>query len=307
MSDEGFTPERKTHLRLRVAGLTLSLTSSHPTGLLDPRPAFRPFLVARGGDLRLSLSEDPVPAVSRGDLVFDSGGVWRVYRHEGQLLYTFRTALLTPPVYKAVLVDDAYRKGVLHFPRPRRGRRPRYALDFPLDNLLFQHRLARDGAAEVHACGVIVRGCAVLFCGQSGAGKSTTARLWARHRPGTPILSDDRIVLRARRGPGGRGVPLVAHGTPWHGEGRFARAASAPLGALFFLRHGRGNRIRPLAPADAAARLFARTFPPVWDGDAVAKVLDVCTQAVASVPCAELTFRPDKTAVETALGALTRT
>jgi len=222
--------------------------------------------------------------------------VWRVHRQGRDLLYTFRVPGLRPPVYKAVLVDRGLRRGRLFFPPVRGG--PRYALDYPLDELLFQHRLTRDGAVEVHACGVVWRRRTLLFCGVSGAGKSTTARLWSRHAPRSIVLSDDRVVLR----PTGRGAR--AWGTPWHGEGRFASPQSAPLGAVFFLRHGRATRVRRLAPAEAAARLLARAFPPLWDQGALARALRTCGAIATRVPAFDLAFRPDRSAVLAARDAV---
>lgn len=283
-------------IRLRVGGLTLAVFGPRGTRALSPPPAFGPFLTPRGGDIRLQLTEEPVPAA--GELLFDSGGVWRVHRARHGFLYTFRTPALDPPVYKAVEIDRRLTRGRLHFPRLRRGRRPPFALEFPLDELLFQHRLAREGGLELHACGLVVGGRAVLFCGQSGAGKSTTARLWRQHRPRTLVLSDDRIVVR------GAGRAFRAHGTPWHGDGGYASPGNRPLGAVFFLRHGRRDRVRRLGAGEAAARLFARSFPPPWDRSAVGRVLEACGRVAAAVPCHELAFRPRRSAVEAVLAAL---
>jgi hypothetical protein len=277
-------------IRLRVGGLVLAVEAERPTAALDPPSSIRPFLARRGGDIRLRYTEAPPPKPGRVEPLFDSGGVWRVERTREGLLYSFRIRNRRPPLYKVVSVDEGLRRGRLHFEPAARG--PRYALDYPLDELLFQHRLAREGAVEVHGCGVVWKGRTLLFCGRSGAGKSTTARLWRRHARGVRLLSDDRIVLRpARRG-------VRAYGTPWHGDGGFASPASAPLGALFFLRHREVTRLRPLSRPEAAARLFARSFPPAWDPEGVARALDACADAAAAVPAFELAFRPDRSAVE---------
>jgi hypothetical protein len=277
-------------LRLRVGGLVLAVEAERPTAALDPPAAIRPFLAARGGDIRLRLVEGPPAAAPSGERLFDSGGVWRVERVRGRLVYSFRIPRRLSPVYKTVAIDAALRRGTLRFAPGPRG--PRYALDYPLDELLFQHRLAREGAVEVHACGVVWQGRALLFCGRSGAGKSTTARLWRRHARGARLLSDDRVVLR----PGRSGVRVW--GTPWHGDGGFASAASAPLGALFFLKHAPATRLVPLARPEAAARLFARSFPPPWDREGIARALDACADAAARVPAFELGFRPERGAVQ---------
>jgi hypothetical protein len=287
----------RASFRLRVGGLTLHVFARRRTRFLEPPAAYRPFLAARGEDIWLEYVEDRPPE-PRGGLLFDSEGVWRVHRHEGGRLYSFRTPRLEPSLYKAVLIDERLTRGRLFFPPPAQGRRPRFALDYPLDELLFQHRLARDGALEVHACGLFVGDRVALFIGQSGAGKSTTARLWRRHRRGTLILSDDRIVLREE---GGR---LVAYGTPWHGDGGFARNERGRLGAVFCLAHARRTAVRRLGVAEATALLMARSFPPPWDARALGRALDLCARTASGVPCFELAFTPDRSAVTAVLDAL---
>jgi hypothetical protein len=285
-------------LRIRVGGLVLAVEADRPTTALDPPASVRPFLATRGSDLRLRYTEEPPPLPGRTETLFESGGVWRVERTRDGLLYSFRIANRRPPLYKVVSIDAGLREGRLHFDPSPRG--PHYALDYPLDELLFQHRLAREGAVEVHGCGVVWKGRTLLFCGQSGAGKSTTARLWKRHARGAQLLSDDRIVLRASRGG------VRAHGTPWHGDGGFASPASAPLDAFFFLKHGKATRLRALSPSEAAARLFARGFPPPWDVEGVEGALDACADTAAAAPAFELVFVPDRSPVEAVRALLGR-
>ena len=101
----------------------------------------------RGEATSSSSTRRSCPPTPRGQPLFESGGVWTLHRQDRGLLYTFRTPVLDPPLYKAVEIDRALRRGRLYFPPPRRGRRPRWALAYPLDELLFQHRFARSRAA----------------------------------------------------------------------------------------------------------------------------------------------------------------
>ncbi len=283
-----------------MAGIALALRG--PAGFrgMGLPKELRPFACDAGAGIRLSLTADPPPTPEPRALLFDSGAVWRVYRTTRGLLYTFRTPALDPPVYKAVAIDRHLKQGVVYLPPQRRSRRPRYALEFPLDELLFQHRFAQEGAAEVHACGLLRDGRTVLFCGVSGAGKTTTALLWRRERPRVTVLSDDRIVIGLRR------RRPWAHGTPWHGEGHLSSPEGAPLAAIFFLRHAARTRVVPVGVPESAARLFARTFPPLWDRAAIDKVLGTCAAAAAAVPCFELRFKPDASAVEAVEDVLRR-
>ncbi|MFA5027842.1 MAG: hypothetical protein WC713_08175, partial [Candidatus Methylomirabilota bacterium] len=153
----------------------------------------------------------------------------------------------------------------------------------------------REGAVELHACGVKSGAGVFLFCGQSGAGKTTTARLWRRHCPAIRVLSDDRIVVREMR------AGFRAYGTPWHGEAGYAEPESGRIRGVFFLRHAATSSLRRLSPPEAAARLFARTFPPVWQRDAVRNSLRTCCRLTDELPCYDFGFRPDRSAVETIL------
>jgi hypothetical protein len=290
-------PVRPQTLRVRVARLTLRVRAPRGGLVLRPAPAQRLFSTARGADIDLTVVEGPGPRPARDHLLFESGGVWRVYRHGAGLLYQLRSRACDPPVYKVVTIDEDLTHGTLFFPRPRQGQL-RFVLDFPLDELLFQHRLAREGHVELHACGLAVDGRAILFCGRSGAGKSTTARLWGRLRRDALVLSDDRIVVRSDS------AGLSAHGTPWHGLAHAASPTARPLAAVFFLHQARRTRAERLAPARAAAQLFARSFPPPWDALGLSRVLDACAAIASGVPCFALRFRPDASAVEVVLDAL---
>jgi len=58
--------------------------------------------------------------------------------------------------------------------------------------------------------------------------------------------------------------------------------------------------------AAAAAELFARSFPPPWERAAVARVLSLCARVARAVPCARLRVRPDRSAPDAVLAALSR-
>jgi len=285
-------------VRLRVAGVTLSLRTRGRRPRLSLPAGGRRFAARAGQDIRLEVVEAAAPEPPAGSLLFDSGGLWRVYRHARGLLYLLREPVRGAPPHGAALVDRAWRRGVLYVP-PVSGRRPRRpVLDYPLDELLFQHHAARWGGMEVHAAGVVVGGRAVLLCGASGAGKTTLTRLFKRHRPSTRVLSDDRVIVREHRGR------LWAYGTPWHGSARFASPEGRPLAAILFLVQAARASTARLGLAEAATRLFACAFPPPWDARAIQRVLGLCGKAASAVPCSVLRFRRDASAVRSVLRSL---
>jgi hypothetical protein len=280
--------------RVRVAGVTLALRAGPEEVPLPPLfGAWPRFAVRSGADIRIELRSEPAPVPGTDEPLFDSTSTWRVYRRGTGTLYTFSSPAARPPLYKALAMDADWSEGTLYWPHPHVGRHP---LEYPLDELLFQHRLARSGALEIHGCAVVVSGRVWLFCGQSGAGKSTTARLWRRLQPRTEILSDDRVVLRRR------GTAVWAYGTPWHGTAKFHSPRGGPLGAVCFLEQAEATELRQVGPAEGGARLFARGFPPPWDSRGIEAALGLCETVATSVPCYRFAFRRDRSAVEAVLG-----
>ena len=130
-----------------------------------------------------------------------------------------------------------------------------------------------------------------LFAGIGGAGKTTTARLW-NENPGVRVVNDDHSILRKI------GDQFRVYGTPWHGQGGFALAEDAPLKKIFILKQAPANQAVRLSPAKAAAALLVRTFAPLWDAPAMDFTLQFLDDLCQSIPCYELGFVPDQSAVE---------
>jgi hypothetical protein len=138
----------------------------------------------------------------------------------------------------------------------------------------------------IHGSGVVdADGRGTLFAGQSGAGKTTMARLWLSE-PGVKILSDERVVLRQE------GDVVWMYGTPWHGDGRISNPGRAPLDRICFLRHAARNQMTALAPTETIARLFSCCFPPFYDAAGLDDVLGSLERIAARCRSVELGFVP---------------
>ena len=225
---------------------------------------------------------------------FDSGSVWKLYDDlDGTMVFDFASSVIGPAPYKRLRVDRGFRKASLllnrsYFPDPAACR----PLDYPLDELIVVHRLGRERGVEVHAAGMRdADGNAYLFLGHSGAGKSTTTRLWNQQHSMT-VLSDDRIILRERDGQ------VWMYGTPWHGEAEFATPDRARIERLFILEHAPENKISRLTGSRAVGEVMARSFLPFYDAAALENTMSFLQEVVGTIPCYRLEFRPDGTAVD---------
>ena len=282
----------------RIGGVSIAIAGKSPreTPLV---PSLMPFRVETcNPDIAVRVRQvariDPASACPH----FESGSVWRVYEQEAGFQFDFSVPLFGDRPYKRLLVDRDFSAAevwmsdesgtvVGAFPGP---------LDYPLDELLVTHRLTQEKAIELHACGVVgPDGATNLFVGHSGAGKSTTARLWSELGD-VEILSDDRVIVR--RDHALRSGQVRMYGTPWHGESMFASPASALLARICVLEHGHENVLTRLSAPQAVAELFARSFVPQHRHEYVDAALEFLQELADTVPVYRFAFEPNRGAVE---------
>jgi len=291
-----------SRLAYRIGGITFGMFSDDDTTALTLEPSLRDFALnpccfLAKCDVNIRVSFVDRLSVPDRQPLFHSGGLWSLFEqgvegHDGYRL-NFQRNLPGETPYKSVSFDRKFETGHLllsrrFFPKDFRA----YPLEYPLDEVLMIHRLACGYGLEVHAVGVVDEtGCGHLFLGHSGAGKSTTARLWL-NQPGVQILSDDRIILRAR------GKKIFMYGTPWHGDAGISSPDCAAVTNIYFLEQYRHNEIVPLAPGFAAAELFARSFVPRHCAQALDFSLGFMERVTRQIPCNIFRFVTQQSAVE---------
>lgn len=289
----GLSLARKT---ICIGDVSLSLTSHHP-GEIYLNHGLKAFTAAaKSVDIRVEIDwrNNLTP---RQRPTFDSEALWALFRDDEDFIFQFTSPLTGASPYKILRMDRNFHAGEMVLNREAlKSYQPVCPLEYPADELLLTNYLAHHGqGVEVHGCGLIdFETGGYLFLGHSGAGKSTTARLWQLHCD-PEILSDDRLILRIHDGS------LWMYGTPWHGEAAFASPGKAKLNRLFILQHGTENKIAQLSKARAAGELFARSFPPFHSALGMERTVEFLKVVVESVPCYEFCFTPDRRAIEMAL------
>jgi hypothetical protein len=185
--------------RFSVGGLSVQLASNQGSDV-GLGPVLEPFRVATTGECEIDMWVTwaaKLPAMP-GRQVFDSGTTWRLYESEAGFQFDFNAAIFGERPFKRLLIDAELRRATLRMSEECFAMFPHAGepLDYPLDELLIMHRLTQEKGIELHGCGIVGPGGASnLFVGHSGAGKSTTTRLWAA-MGGVDVLSDDRIIVR---------------------------------------------------------------------------------------------------------------
>lgn len=288
--------DRQHRSSIRIGGVSLQISSRNRKDvLLDP--SLMPFRCDTAlADIEVQIAWSSSLAAPFGNKLFDSGSIWQLYDDEAGLRFDFSAPIFHGQPYKRLFVDAGFRRALLQMNESSfaGGHFSSSPLQYPLDELLVTHRLTLENGIELHSCGIVLDGTANLFVGHSGAGKSTTSRLWAS-RAGVQILSDDRIILREHGGN------VFLYGTPWHGEAQFASPTRNPLTRILIIEHGHGNRLTRLSASNAVAELFARSFVPFHHHEYVDAGLQFLHRVVAAVPCYRYAFEPNESAVETIL------
>lgn len=281
---------------LQVGGITIALRCADARIRWEWGAAVRRFLVpAQQADVELAVQALEAPIPVDGELLFESGAVWRIFRDGDGYRVECRTETFGTDAYKVARFDSSFTRGTI-FMRPDILPLELSPLDYPLDEVLIANLLGRGRGVELHSCGVIdARGRGHLFVGVSGAGKTTTARLWGDTASG--IVSDDRVIVREHDGA------MWMYGTPWHGEAELSLATRVPLHGVYLLVKSSVNELRALPHATAVARLFGCAFPPFYDRAAVDFTLGMLDRIAAAVPVRELHFTRDRAAVDLVAGA----
>jgi hypothetical protein len=163
-------------------------------------PSLELFRVATGASNNIDIRVEWKPELhqSLAHQLFDSGCTWRLYEDDDGFQFDFHVAAFGEQPYKRLLVNSGFSQAILQMNRESfsSGTRTLSPWDYPLDELLIMHRLTQEKAIELHGCGIVRwDGTGDLFVGHSGAGKSTTTRLWTEVEE-VEILSDDRIIVR---------------------------------------------------------------------------------------------------------------
>jgi hypothetical protein len=150
--------------------------------------------------------------------------------------------------------------------------------------VLYSLALVETRGLVVHAASLMRDEGVYLFCGASGSGKTTVARL----STDATVLSDELSIVRMVEDRG------VCFGTPFRGELALPGAdRGGSLVGVYFLHHGPRHAVEPLGPRQALARLLPNVLFFAREADVTSQVFRIAADLVEAVPCFDLSFRPD--------------
>jgi hypothetical protein len=287
----------RTKLRgITVAGLRLAIEAPPALPWHWPEGVLTRFATStENADLHVGVRVGEAKAPPQRALRYDSeGGIFDVAREGREFVIALR---IRGALQRVARFDEGFRWGeVVVLPDSLYARACYYPLAYPLDELIFLHKIVREGGLMLHSCGILRDGDALLFAGPSGSGKTTISRLM-RKRAGASVLSDDRVVLR----PDGSEIRIF--GTPWHGDGELSSTDSARLRGIHVIRHAGEILAEPLCGASAACAVLENAFLPAHDPIGADTAVDFVANLVKRVPVIRLGFPNDDRVVRYAWGS----
>ena len=141
----------------------------------------------------------------------------------------------------------------------------------------------------IHGCAVVKNECGYLFSGPSGTGKSTIAKISSD----CTILNDELVIVNRSNGH------YEISSTPFRGDFKNTINSSAPLSALFLIKHGKQNIIRKISKTEFVTRLvreviYSDSLLSTKRKESFLEMMDFCSGIADIVPFYELQFLPDK-------------
>lgn len=161
------------------------------------------------------------------------------------------------------------------------GLKRRKFSDMFLERSVIQRRVAEaligKDTLMLHGSTVAVDGQAYLFTAPCGTGKSTHTRLWREVFGDRAVMvNDDKPFLWITFDG------VLACGSPWTGKHGLGSNVSVPLKGICILSRGSENRIRILAPEDAADFLRSQCFVPE-DSEQAGRALELLDRLIRTV------------------------
>ena len=143
---------------------------------------------------------------------------------------------------------------------------------------IYAGRLLCAGGFFLHAAAIVRPSGAHVFFGPSESGKTTVADL-----VGEGVITDETTAIHRD------GARYIVSAVPWRGQ-----HLSAPLAALYRLRHGRATSFARLSAAAAVRELLPSVLFSRADGAAINRFLELAAGLLREVPCYEMHFTRDR-------------
>ncbi len=158
----------------------------------------------------------------------------------------------------------------------------------------FRYYALNYGCYMMHSSAVGIEDGCILFCGQSGAGKSTQANLWKKYAQARIISYDQNCLYFTDSDE------VMTRTTPWGGEEDYYWDVSCPVRYIVLLEKASSDVVKRLSVAEAFARIYLCNYLFPINEEIDVKNQELLLRIVQKIP----TYLLECTKTENAVAAL---
>lgn len=155
----------------------------------------------------------------------------------------------------------------------------------------FPHILIQNRRLMLHCSYIINNGKAILFCGKSGIGKSTQAKLWQQFN-NAEIINGDKAIVFSENGK------LYASSLPISGTSNICSNKTAEVEAIIILSQNTQNEVKEISASEKVTFLASNSILDIWRDGELLDVIELCSEFSMLAPVINYGCLPDKSAVE---------
>jgi hypothetical protein len=300
-------------VRVEIGGIGLSLRfSSGRIGKTEEDALVMEHFIKEGrNDFFIEVKEDNPPEYQQNRILFQSGRIWRVFEGDGRVIFELNRSYAMADrlhdeanrpyddgesdITHVCVMEKNLPKATMYIPRQATDADKARGWSLEplmrgLGQLIAVSILHNYQGLLIHSAGIRVDGEGILFCGISGAGKTTLARLWLAK--GVEVLSDDRVIVRKEK------ENYFIYGSPWPGDAAVVSSGKAPLRKIVFISKAQQNTCTPLETRESYHKLITQCFPAFWSRESMEFSLMFCRELAENIDCSIFGFVPDESAVE---------
>lgn len=275
----------KKSITYKISDMVIAINFEHA---VEQTERFRSFIVENiVSDYKIEVKcVDELPVVKGNEMVHQEE--YTVYLQESEFIRYYHSYGDKQNYYAVTVWDWENRKATINY-------LPQGKNFFSQSgNMLFhiglEMILLREKRLILHAACVNTKFGGVLFTGQSGAGKSTQADLWVKHRDAFLINGDRPILSKEENG-------WKAWGSPYAGSSRCYVNENCDASAIVRVIQDSENKVRRLKGSEAFSVVFSGTTVNDWSREDVSMASELVIDLINSVPVYELHCTKNEEAV----------
>jgi len=154
---------------------------------------------------------------------------------------------------------------------------------YPLGPLILYYVNILNDGFMIHSAGIDDNGKGYIFCGHSGAGKTTISKIW--HQEKAIVINDDRLIIRKIKDD------FFMYNSPMNYKDSPKKAL---LEKIFILKQSDYNYAAEIVGSESIGRVASYCIQHNYNARLIDFLMNICIELTKKIAVYELGFVPDK-------------